>query len=114
MPLRQTRRAREIRKTRRTINKIEREGEQRAREIAQFIVDHIAIHGPIDLDRRPGRLGPEHLRTSYGIKPAPEGGEWYVTTDVRYWAFVEFGTKEHGRAQPHVRPAIEAARVAFG
>jgi HK97 gp10 family phage protein len=68
---------------------------------AQQIVDHIKYDGltPIDTGR---------LIDSYKAQRAGRGAA--VVTDVDYWRFVEFGTR-YMSAQPHVRPAYEAARL---
>lgn len=99
---------------RRALARIERAGENRAEEIAQFIVSTIRILAPYDPRTTTDTHG-EHLRDAYRAKPDPNNpGEWIITCNRRYWVFVEFGTAEHGDAQPHVRPAIEAARRVFG
>jgi hypothetical protein len=94
----------------RTIERIERKAEHRAEEIAQNIVDFIHINAPVDEHRRPDREGGPHLSESYYVVQDPDTGDFLVRTRRRYWAFVEFGTKKHGDAQPHIRPAIEAVR----
>lgn len=76
--------------------------ERRAKEAAALI-NELA---PYDETRRPDRRGPRHLKGSYRAVRLPDG-DWGVVTSKRYWAFVEFGTKEHGNAQPHVRPALD-------
>lgn len=98
----------------RAIARIKRAADRRAHEIAQFIVDEIATNPQTPQDDSPDREPGEHLRYSYQVRQDPETGDWLITTDRHYWAFVEFGTREHGSAQPHVRPAIETARQVFG
>jgi hypothetical protein len=93
--------------------KINRAGQDRARLICELIVQEIqnSPRTPYDATRREDRQLSEHLRNSYHVAQAGDGsGDWEVRTDVRYWSFVEFGTAEHGHAQPHVRPAIEIVR----
>jgi hypothetical protein len=94
----------------RTIERIRKKAEQRSEDIAQDIVDFIHINAPRDMDRRPDREGGPHLSESYYVRQDPDTGDFLVRTRRRYWAFVEFGTREHGHAQPHIRPAIEAVR----
>lgn len=38
---------------------------------------------------------------------------WFIAAYVRWAAYVEFGTAEHGRAQPYFRPAIALAVAAL-
>lgn len=98
--------------TNRTLARIERKASERAREIAQFIVDEIATNPNTPEDRSPDRPPHEHLRYSYYVAQARDGsGDWLIKSRSRYWVFVEFGTREHGDAQPHLRPAIELARA---
>ncbi len=68
---------------------------------------------PYDEARRPDRRGVRHLRGSYRAVQRPDG-TWVIVTGKRYWQFVEFGTKEHGDAQPHVRPALDEMRRRYG
>lgn len=97
----------------RNLARINRKGSDRARDICDFIVYTIQTSPVTPYDPSPDDDG-QHLRDSYHVEPAPDGsGDWMITTDVRYWAFVEFGTRQHGHAQPHIRPAIEVARQVF-
>lgn len=111
---RQTRRARAIRSMNATFRKINRAGDRRAKQICELIVEEIRLSPTTPFDTRIGEntTGP-HLKYSYAVKEIPGGGGWAVATRRRYWRFVEFGTKEHGSAQPHIRPAIEAARRVY-
>lgn len=93
---------------------LEAKGRRRAQRIAEFIVAEIRRIAPYDAARRPDRRGTRHLANSYYVNVDPADGEVTVRTSKRYWEFVEYGTREHGRAQPHVRPAIDAARSKFG
>lgn len=89
-------------------------GRERARQLAELIVQEIqAQPRPYDTNRRADRETYEHLKNSYKVKVDPVTGDASITTDVRYWHFVEFGTREHGHAQPHIRPAIELVRREF-
>lgn len=101
--------------TNRTLARILRAGEKRAGQIAQFIVDDIATNPNTPEDT-------SKLRYSYYATQANDGtGDWLIKNRTRYWVYVEFGThrpEAHGApafsdAQPHVGPAIEAARMAF-
>lgn len=92
---------------------LQRAGAEESREICEFIVDHIRAHAPYDPTHDP-REGP-HLRDIYRVRPHPSGdGRYLITVDKRnrYWLFVEFGTRKM-QAQPHVRPAFDAARQRF-
>lgn len=103
------------RQTARNLARINKAGSQRAYEICRFIVETIRTDPttPYD-DRHDSDTRGEHLRDSYRVRPHPDNdGDWMITTSRRYWMFVEFGTREHGRAQPHLRPAIELARQVF-
>lgn len=97
----------------RALARIEGKARVRAERIARFIVNQIHILAPYDTRAENDTTGP-HLKDSYYIEPDPKTGAMVIKCRRRYWAFVEFGTREHGRAQPHVRPAIEAARRRFG
>lgn len=97
----------------RALARIERKAKVRAERIARFIVNQIHILAPYDPRTESDTTGP-HLKDSYYIEEDPKTGGMVIKCKRRYWAFVEFGTKEHGAAQPHVRPAIEAARRRFG
>ena len=50
-------------------------------------------------------------RLRYSFDAKEDGEAWTVTTNVRYWRFVEFGTREHGDAQHPIRSAIEVVRA---
>lgn len=98
----------------RVIARIRERAQHRCEKIGEFIVDYIATTGPVDTDRRPQREAGPHLRDSYYWSlDAARGGAVVVATNRRYWKYVEYGTAEHGSAQPHVRPAIEAAKARF-
>jgi hypothetical protein len=83
--------------------------QRRARQVAQDIVDEIATnprtpeaaHGPGDQ-----RV---HLRNAYYVA-VDNNGDALIKCRASYWVYVEFGTG-HGRAQPHVRPAIDTIRA---
>lgn len=93
----------------RALARIRRKAEHRAEQIARTIVEAIHINAPEDEHHDENTGGPK-LKDSYYVKQDPETGDFIIGSRRRYWAFVEFGTKEHGKAQPHVRPAIDAAR----
>lgn len=102
-----TRRGRQIASMNRKMERINDAGSEMAKRICELIVDEIRTNP--DTPHLTGEL-----RSSYRVQQVPDGsGDWEVVTDRRYWRFVEFGTKEHGDAQPHVRPAIEYVRGVF-
>lgn len=94
--------------TRNAYRAIERIAEERAERIAQEIVDHIHVNAPYDPEHDDG--GP-HLRDSFYWRRDAATGDVLVMSRRRYWAFVEFGTKEHGGPQRYIRNAIEYARA---
>lgn len=98
----------------RSMGKISRAGDDRSREICEHIVHLIATSSgtPYDSRAESDTTG-AHLRDSYRVVRHPAGDGWLITTDRRYWMFVEFGTRKMD-AQPHIRPAIENARQVFG
>jgi hypothetical protein len=50
-----------------------------------------------------------------GYQAVHEGlGVWKVINDVEYWRFVEFGTAEHGAAQPAMGRALAEMRARYG
>ncbi|MET0415340.1 MAG: HK97 gp10 family phage protein [Actinoplanes sp.] len=99
---------------RRAIARIQEEAEERAHQVASFIHQRIRELAPYDSTRRGDRRGPRHLRNSYYVEVDPITGDYLIKATKRYWVYVEFGTAEHGDAQPHVRPAIEEARARYG
>lgn len=82
-------------------------GDRRCHTIGQQICDHIRDSPTTPFDPDPDGV---HLRTAYYVSDNPPGEGSTVKTRAGYWKYVEFGTG-HGRAQPHVRPAIEAVRA---
>jgi len=74
----------------------------RCKDVVQDIADEIAT-SPVTPERT-GRL-------RYSFKAKEDGDSWVLTTNVRYWRFVEFGTEEHGDAQHPIRSAIEVVRA---
>jgi len=100
----------------RTIERIEDKARERAREIAQDIVDLIHINAPTGSVER-GTLhddaGPE-LKDSFYVRLDPETGDFLIRSRRRYWAYVEFGTREHGDAQPYIRPSVDAVKRYYG
>jgi len=97
----------------RALARIERKGRVRAERIARFIVEQIHTLAPYDTRAKSDTTGP-HLRDAYYVEQDRATGDMIIKCKRRYWAFVEFGTKEHGGPQPHVRPAIDAAKRRFG
>jgi Bacteriophage HK97-gp10, putative tail-component len=97
----------------RTIERIRRKAQERSEEIAQDIVDLIFINAPTGSAQR-GTLhddaGPE-LRESFYVRQDPETGDFLIRSRRRYWAYVEFGTREHGIAQPFIRPSVAAVKA---
>lgn len=75
---------------------------QRAHDIAQEICDDVATS-----PETPTLTGA--LRESYYVVQ-DSNGDALIKSRVPYWKYVEFGGG-HGRAQPHLRPAIEATRA---
>ncbi len=97
----------------RAFNRIARAGDERSREICEYSVHTIATSANTPYDsRHDSDTTGEHLKYSYQVVRHPTGDGWLVATDRRYWVFVEFGTRKM-QAQPHVRPAIEAARARY-
>ncbi len=95
----------------RNLARIEDKAQQRCHDIAQFVVEHISTFGPYDENRPDSHTGP-HLKDSYYARFSPEQDAWMIRCRRRYWVYVEFGTRR-SKANPHVRPALDAARVAF-
>lgn len=87
------------------LNRIRQKAQQRAYNVARYTLKRIRANAPVDTTE---------LRESYYIEKDPETGDWLIKSTARYWQFVEYGTKEHGNAQPHVRPAIDEARARYG
>jgi hypothetical protein len=77
-------------------------------KVAQAICDLIAMNPNTPYDRTNPKPDSEHLKYSYHPRVEPEGV--IIVSNVRYWGYVEYGTGK-GRAQPHVRPAIEEIRA---
>jgi hypothetical protein len=96
----------------RTIAKIEDAANHRAQEIAQWIVDEIYVTAPRDPLHAEHTGGPA-LHESYYVKANEDGHGYTIRSRRRYWVYVEFGTHEHGNPQPHVEPALRAAREFF-
>lgn len=106
----------------RAIMRIEAKANDRARVIAEFIRLEANARAPVDENRPATHHGPR-LKGSYYVKRAKGKNGWVVASTVGYWAFVEYGTghfrEPHDKNSqpggfPHVRPAIEAARIVFG
>lgn len=96
----------------RALARIEKKAQARARDVAAYIVDMISFYAPRD-PLHTEHTGGVPLAESYKVTRDRSTGDFLISSSRRYWAFVEFGTAEHGGAQPHVRPAIDRARVKF-
>ncbi len=97
--------------TRNAYRNIERLADEKARTVAEKIVDRIAVTAPYDEDAiKPEHL---HLRNSYYVTQDPETGDALIRCRRRYWAYVEYGTRRHNfeDAQPHVSTAIDFVRA---
>ncbi|MET1006568.1 MAG: HK97 gp10 family phage protein [Propionibacteriaceae bacterium] len=94
----------------RRLERISRLGEDRAEEICRFIAGTANELAPVNSNPSTDS-SPKRLRGSYKVARNAETGGYAVVATARYWVFVEFGTAEHGDAQPHVRPAVDAARA---
>lgn len=85
-------------------------GERRSRALAEEVLAEIKRLAP---RRQPQYVEPGEpggaLEAGYDTVDTPRGTA--IVNPLRYWQFVEFGTAEHGEAQPHVRTAIEAVRA---
>lgn len=88
----------------RTMNELERKAQARAMDIAELIVQEIAMS-----PTTPRLTG--QLSQSYYAERTPDG-DAVVKTNIRYWMFVEYGTGNH-EAQPHVGPAVEHVKAVF-
>lgn len=97
------------RNAQRALARIELKGQARAEQLAKDLVRLIALYAPRDPNHE-RNTGGVPLWKSYYVKQDPDTGDLIVKCRRRYWAFVEFGTREHGRAQPHVRPALRALK----
>jgi hypothetical protein len=93
----------------RAIGRIERKAEVRAYRLAEDLVRLIALYAPRDPHHETNTGGPP-LWKSYYVRIDPETGDSVVKCRRRYWVYVEYGTREHGDAQPHVRPALRALK----
>lgn len=76
-----------------------------ARQLAQRI-NHLAPKDPEHFAHTPG----PPLSKSYFVRSSEAGG-YIIASRQPYWRYVEFGTLEHGDAQPHVRVALDEARA---
>lgn len=93
----------------RRLTRITRLADAKCKEIAEFIAERANALAPVDAVT-PDDHG-AHLKGSYQVEANDQGSGYVLTNAVRYWMFVEFGTKEHGDAQPHLRPAVDEARA---
>jgi hypothetical protein len=96
----------------RTIERIRKKAEDRSERIARMIVEVIHINAP----RGSAARGTEHddagppLSQAFYVRQDPETGDYLIASRRRYWAFVEFGTREHGKEQPFIRPAVDVVK----
>lgn len=95
----------------RIMRKINKAGSDRARLLCELIVQEIASMPKPRDDRHDSDTTGTHLLDSYYVAKSATGDGWQIKTDRRYWKYVEFGTRQHGDAQPHIRPAIETVRA---
>ena len=86
------------------LNHLQRKAEDKAIDFVEDVVEEIQM-SPVT----PRRTG--FMAESYRAVETSAGAE--IVTEADYWKFVEYGTRNQ-RAQPHVRPAIEAARARWG
>jgi hypothetical protein len=96
----------------RTIERIRLKAQERAEDIAKDIVFLIHINAPED-PLHEEHTGGVKLKDSYYVRRDPDTGDYLIRSRRRYWAFVEFGTREHGDAQPHIRPAVAAVKAYY-
>lgn len=94
---------------RRVLARLELKARDRAEDRAKDLVRLIALYAPRD-PHHAENTGGVPLWRSYFVRYDAETGSLVVACRRRYWAFVEYGTREHGDAQPHVRPALRALR----
>lgn len=81
--------------------------DRRCHHIGQEICDEIRDSPATPFDPEADGV---HLRTAYHVADGAPGDGVTIKTRASYWKYVEFGGG-HGRAQPHVRPAIEVVRA---
>lgn len=99
---------------RRALARIEALADRKAKRVAETIVNLIQTGDKPNLDEDPRRGPHEHLKFSYyTVRDSAGGGDWLIKSRSKYWVYVEFGTAQHGDAQPHVRPAIDEAKARF-
>lgn len=94
----------------RALARIQEKAEVRAEEVARRIVETIHFNAP-EGSKEKGTLhddaGPP-LSESFYVRQDPETRDFVIGSRRRYWAYVEFGTRKHGDAQPYIRPALDA------
>lgn len=96
----------------RALERIRKKAEDRSEEIARMIVEAIYINAP----RGSAARGTAHddagpiLAESFYVRQDTDSGDYLIASRRRYWAYVEFGTNEHGKAQPFIRPAVDAVK----
>jgi hypothetical protein len=94
----------------RNLERIRLKAQERAEDLAEDIVFLIHINAPED-PLHEEHTGGVKLKDSFYVRQDPETGDFLIRSRRRYWAFVAFGTREHGRAQPYIRPAVAAIKA---
>lgn len=85
-------------------------GQSSARDTANNIVAGARQRAPVSAHGSNGNL-PGFMRDSiHAVTARPRG--YRVFVDAYYGAFVEYGTRRN-RAQPFLRPAVEAVKQSF-
>lgn len=97
----------------RALDEIADAARERAEEIAELIVQEIRLSPDTPRPGANNKYATGDLLNSYSVMTDPATGDVVIVTSARHWAFVEYGTAQHGDAQPHVAPAIETVRAAL-
>lgn len=92
-------------------------GERYSQTIAEEVAAEINRTAPLRKMRYRNKDGgwtveteaPGTLAGSFEVRDTERGA--VIVTDVPYWQFVEFGTREHGPEQAYVRRALEVVRA---
>lgn len=96
----------------RAIERIRKKAEDKSEQVARMIVEAIHINAPVGSAERGTAhddAGPP-LSESFYVRHDPATGDYLIGSRRRYWAYVEFGTQEHGKAQPYIRPAVDVVK----
>ena len=94
------------------IHSIQEAGEQRAADMAAYILSRIKVYAPVDKKRRPSRKGRRRLKASYYFTKNAAGDQ-VLYSRVRYWKYMEYGTKKHGKGKRHIGRAFEDAAMRY-